>query len=170
MSDIEENRRPRPINGSEESDEESNSDSERDREARKKPRINPPEAAESAPEQPKKATVKRKPAFSEDDLVKTKGLLKIYDEFPRRCQYKGKGREVRTFPFFVPVVIFLRFTLKRKAYVQSKTSRSFPPCIRYLRCCLFQICIRSLHNCVRRFYFLCIYGIMGRECLRYILR
>lgn len=107
MSDLEESRRPRPINGSEESDEESSSDSERDREARKKPRTNPPEAAESAPEQPKKATVKRKPAFSEDDLVKAKGLLKIYDEFPRRCQYKGRGREVRTFSNFVPVEIFV---------------------------------------------------------------
>lgn len=97
MSDLEENLRPRPINGSEESDEESSSDSERGRGDSKKPRTNPPEAAESAPEQPKKATVKRKPAFSEDDLVKAKGLLKVYDEFPRRCQYKGKGREVRAF-------------------------------------------------------------------------
>ena len=100
MTDSEEDRRPRPIGGLEESWEGSGSDSEPDRGASKpnKAVVNAPEAtAESAPVEPKKAATKRKPAFSEDDLVKTKGLLKIYEEFPRRCQYKGKGREVRSY-------------------------------------------------------------------------
>lgn len=39
---------------------------------------------------------KRMPAFSENDLVKEKGLRQIYKDFPQKCRYKGKGREVRS--------------------------------------------------------------------------
>lgn len=42
---------------------------------------------------PKKASKKR-PAFSENNLVMEKGLIQIYNEFPQKCQYKGRGREV----------------------------------------------------------------------------
>lgn len=49
------------------------------------------DAAEGAT---KKAPSKKRPAFSENNLVMEKGLIRIYNEFPQKCQYKGRGREV----------------------------------------------------------------------------
>lgn len=49
----------------------------------------------AAPEEtPAKKPSKRMPAFSENDLVKDKGLRQIYKDFSQKCRYKGKGREV----------------------------------------------------------------------------
>ena len=94
MSESEGERRPRPIGAADENEEDSDND-----------RINDPkpagnEAADTAaqhvaPEKTtKKATSTRRPAFSENDLVKEKGWLQIYERFPEKCKYKGKGREV----------------------------------------------------------------------------
>lgn len=95
MSESEEERRPRPI-GVADGSEEGDSDTERNGVA--------PAGAdgpasgttgEAAPEETtaKKAS-KKMPAFSENDLVKDKGLRQIYKDFPQKCRYKGKGREV----------------------------------------------------------------------------
>lgn len=98
MSESEGERRPRPIGAADENDEDSDDD-------RNDPKPAGNEAADTAAQQvapeetTKKATSTRRPAFSENDLVKEKGLLQIYERFPEKCKYKGKGREVSKFKF-----------------------------------------------------------------------
>ena len=93
MSESEGERRPRPIGAADENDEDSDND-------RNDPKPAGNETADTAAQQvapeetTKKATSTRRPAFSENDLVKEKGLLQIYERFPEKCKYKGKGREV----------------------------------------------------------------------------
>lgn len=90
-------RRPRPIGVEEESD-----DDESDRDvvnnnangAKAASTIAAAAAAPDEKEGKKKAASRRLPAFSENNLVMAKGLIKIYEEFPQKCQYKGRGREV----------------------------------------------------------------------------
>lgn len=94
MSESEEERRPRPI-GVADGSEDGNSDMEGN--------VAPAGAEETAPgttgmaapdETTAKKPSKKMPAFSENDLVKDKGLWQIYKDFPKKCRYKGKGREV----------------------------------------------------------------------------
>lgn len=93
MSESEGERRPRPIGAADENEEDSDND-------RNDPKPAGTEAADAAAQQlapeetTKKAKSTRRPAFSENDLVKEKGLLQIYERFPEKCKYKGKGREV----------------------------------------------------------------------------
>lgn len=93
MSESEGERRPRPIGAADENEEDSDND-------RNDPKPAGNEAADAAAQQlapeetTKKAKSTRRPAFSENDLVKEKGLLQIYERFPEKCKYKGKGREV----------------------------------------------------------------------------
>lgn len=90
MSGSEEERRPRPIGVADES-EEGDSDVERN-DAAPAPA---PQAEMTTPEETAAKKPSRKlPAFSENDLAKEKGLWRIYKEFPQKCRYKGKGREV----------------------------------------------------------------------------
>ncbi|CAM9226064.1 unnamed protein product, partial [Scytosiphon promiscuus] len=97
MSESEEERRPRPIGVADDSED---SDVERgnDTSAAASAQAGDGPAIEttgvSAPEEGTAKKPSRKmPAFSENDLVKEKGLRQIYKEFPRKCRYKGKGRE-----------------------------------------------------------------------------
>lgn len=106
MSESEEERRPRPIGVADESDDDDDSDMDRNSTGKgaaagiaaggpREDRADLSAAAKTAPEEiGKKTSSNRRPAFSENDLVKEKGLLQIYNKFPRKCQYKGKGREV----------------------------------------------------------------------------
>lgn len=99
MSDSEGERRPRPIGAGDENEEDSD-----DGRNGPQPESNASgaqgaaadtAAAQVAPEEAsKKPASTRRPAFSENDLVKEKGLLQIYKRFPEKCKYKGKGREV----------------------------------------------------------------------------
>ncbi|CAM9338141.1 unnamed protein product [Ectocarpus sp. 13 AM-2016] len=92
MSESEEERRPRPIGVADESDEDSGME-RTDSNKRTKP--GPDSTGVAAPEEA--ATAKkvsnRPPAFSENHLVKEKGLRQVYKDFPQKCQYKGRGRE-----------------------------------------------------------------------------
>lgn len=96
MSESVEERRPRPIGVVDESEEDS--DMERNDAAGAAGAGADKRAADStavaAPEEIITKVSKKIRAFSENDLVKEKGLLKIYNDFPQKCQYKGKGREV----------------------------------------------------------------------------
>lgn len=95
MSESEEERRPQPIGvgGGSEDDSDRNSDGEEDpSRSRAEPEVAAPQG--TAEEPSKKSKSNRRAAFSGNDLVKEKGLLKIYKDFPRKCQLKGKGREV----------------------------------------------------------------------------
>lgn len=96
MSESEEERRPRPIGVADES-EEGESDTERNGAASAGAADGPgTTTGEAAPEETAaKKPSKKMPAFSENDLVKDKGLRQIYKDFPQKCRYKGKGREVR---------------------------------------------------------------------------
>ncbi|CBJ29350.1 conserved unknown protein [Ectocarpus siliculosus] len=95
MSESEEERRPRPIGVADGSDEDSgmertdaagaNNGSEPGRDSTG---VAAPEEATTA-----KKVSNRPPAFSENHLVKEKGLWQIYKDFPQKCQYKGRGRE-----------------------------------------------------------------------------
>ena len=99
MSESEEERRPRPIGMADES-EEGESDEERTGAAggAAAPAENPAAADTGAgaagPEETTAKKPRKMPAFSENDLVKEKGLRQIYKDFPQKCQFKGKGREV----------------------------------------------------------------------------
>lgn len=105
MSASEEERLPRPIGVEDESEEDSDVDQNKaantqvGTEEVDTTAVAPKAAPEEAPKKHKSKS--RKPAFSENDLVKDKGLRQVYNDFPRKCQYKGKGREVRkrTFKF-----------------------------------------------------------------------
>eukprot|EP00752_Nemacystus_decipiens_P003121 g2890.t1 len=94
MSESEEERRPRPIGVADESEE---GDSDTEHGGAAPAGADGPAAettGEAAPEETTaKKRSKRMPAFSENDLVKDKGLWQIYKDFPQKCQYKGKGRE-----------------------------------------------------------------------------
>lgn len=89
--------RPRPIGAEQESE-----DDESDREVNSNEDGAKSAAAEgaaaagaAAPGEEKKASKRIKiPAFSENNLITAKGLTKIYEDFPQKCQYKGRGREV----------------------------------------------------------------------------
>ncbi|CAN0146118.1 unnamed protein product [Ectocarpus sp. 6 AP-2014] len=95
MSESEEERRPRPIGVADGSDEDSgmertdaagaNNGSEPGRDSTG---VAAPEEATTA-----KKVSNRPPAFSENHLVKEKGLWQIYKDFPQKCQYNGRGRE-----------------------------------------------------------------------------
>ena len=94
MSESEEERRPRPIGVADESE----GDSETERNDAGRAGANGPASGttgDAAPETTTKKPSKKMPAFSENDLVKDKGLRQIYKDFPQKCRYKGKGREVR---------------------------------------------------------------------------
>ncbi|CAM9326206.1 unnamed protein product [Hapterophycus canaliculatus] len=97
MSDSEEERRPRPIgvaDDSEDSDVERGNDTSAGASVRTGDAPAIETTGEAAPDEGKaKKPSKKMPAFSENDLVKDKGLRQIYKEFPRKCRYKGKGRE-----------------------------------------------------------------------------
>lgn len=105
MSEAEEERRPRPIGVADESDEDS--DMERSNgaagggagagPAATDERVTDTTAVAAPEEIATKKVSKKTPAFSENDLVKEKGLRQVYKDFPRKCQYKGRGREVRTY-------------------------------------------------------------------------
>eukprot|EP00904_Undaria_pinnatifida_P013275 jgi/Undpi1/9078/HiC_scaffold_26.g11538.m1 len=97
MSDSEGERRPRPIGARDENEEDSDDDRrgpQPESNAAADGAAADTAAAQVAPEEAsKKPASTRRPAFSENDLVKEKGLLQIYKQFPQKCQYKGKGRE-----------------------------------------------------------------------------
>lgn len=98
MSDSEGERRPRLIGARDENEEDSDDDRrgpQPESNAAADGAAADTAAAQVAPEEAsKKPASTRRPAFSENDLVKEKGLLQIYKQFPQKCQYKGKGREV----------------------------------------------------------------------------
>ncbi|CAM9361739.1 unnamed protein product [Ectocarpus sp. 12 AP-2014] len=95
MSESEEERRPRPIGVADESDEDSGMERTDAAGANNGTEPGPDSTGVAAPEEA--ATAKkvsnRPPAFSEDHLVKEKGLRQVYKDFPQKCQYKGRGRE-----------------------------------------------------------------------------
>lgn len=101
MSEAEEERRPRPIGVADESEEDS--DMERGAgpvvpaEGGGDERATDTTAAVAPEEIATKKVSKKMPAFSENDLVKEKGLRQVYKDFPQKCQYKGRGREVHTY-------------------------------------------------------------------------
>lgn len=91
-------RRPKPIGADEESDDESDNDNAANRQERAGAGAGQTKVTEAPGEVSQKPASKKTLAFSENDLVKKKGLSKIYEEFPQKCQYKGKGREVCCLP------------------------------------------------------------------------
>lgn len=94
MSSTDLEKRPRPIRADDGSEDED--DSERDDlgQPSKDGAEEDSTTARTAEKPTKKSPARKRPAFSENNLVMEKGLTKIYREFPKRCQYKGKGREV----------------------------------------------------------------------------
>lgn len=102
MSSTDIEKRPRPIRADDGSEDED--DSERDDQGQPSKDSAGAEEGDTtarATEKPtKKSPSRKRPAFSENNLVMEKGLMKIYREFPKRCQYKGRGREVcATLPY-----------------------------------------------------------------------
>lgn len=96
MSESEEERRPRPIGVADGSDEDSGM--ERTDAAGANNGTEPgPDSTGAAPEEATSAkkVSNRPPAFSENHLVKEKGLWQVYKDFPQKCQYKRRGREVK---------------------------------------------------------------------------
>lgn len=107
-------RRPRPIGGEE--GEESDDESDTENSNAKRPSVGnntadgnqsaggaagPAGVAALEGETTKKKVARKTPAFSENNLVMEKGLIKVYKEFPQKCQYKGRGREVWQRCFFM---------------------------------------------------------------------
>lgn len=98
MADSEEIRRPRPIGVADESDEDDiDMEQTEDRTVGQGAENNSTAAAaaeDAAGGASKKAPSKKRRGFSENYLVMEKGLIQIYNDFPQKCQYKGRGREV----------------------------------------------------------------------------
>ncbi|CAM9524045.1 unnamed protein product [Ectocarpus sp. 4 AP-2014] len=95
MSDSEEERRPRPIGVADGSDEDSGIERTDAAGATNGTEPGPDSTGVAAPEEATtaKKVSNRPPAFSENHLVKEKGLWQVYKDFPQNCQYKGRGRE-----------------------------------------------------------------------------
>lgn len=93
MSDSKREGRPKPIGVSDGSESEEGSDQELGEGQSKKAAASQIAAVDEPAKKP--STSRRIPAFSENNLVMEKGLLKVYKEFPKKCKYKGRGREVR---------------------------------------------------------------------------
>lgn len=99
MSESEEERRPRPIGVADGSDEDSGMErTDAAAGAKNGTEPGPDSTGVAAPDEDITArkVSKKPPAFSENHLVKEKGLWQVYKEFPQKCQYKGRGREVRS--------------------------------------------------------------------------
>lgn len=112
MADSEEIRRPRPIGVADESDEDDiDMEQTEDRTAVGQGAENnsTPAAAteDAAGGASKKAPSKKRPAFSENNLVMKKGLIQIYNDFPQKCQYKGRGREVSLVVYSTTVALIV---------------------------------------------------------------
>ncbi|CAB1116320.1 unnamed protein product [Ectocarpus sp. CCAP 1310/34] len=95
MSESEEERRPRPIGVADGSGEDSGMERTDAAGANNGTEPGLDSTGVAAPEEvtTAKKVSNRPPAFSENHLVKEKGLWQVYKDFPQKCRYKGRGRE-----------------------------------------------------------------------------